>query len=122
MEKILLIEDDKFLSHIMAKKLKMEGFEVTVAIDGEEALRAAREEKPRLVLLDLVLPGMDGFEVLKLFKKDPLLKDIPVFILSNLGQQDDVKKGFELGADGFLVKAQLEISQIVKKIKDILEK
>ncbi len=120
MSKILLIEDDKFLRELITQKLGREGFEVAEAVDGEEGLKKITEEKPNLVLLDLILPGIDGFEVLRRLKADQELSLIPVVILSNLGQRDDVDRGLELGAVDYLIKAHFTPSEIVEKIKATL--
>jgi DNA-binding response OmpR family regulator len=122
--KILIVEDDKFLRDLIIKKLKTEDYEVVFAIEGEEALRKIKEEKPDLVLLDLILPGIDGFEVLKQIKSDSSdsVKKIPVIILSNLGQRDDVERGINLGAVDFLIKAHFTPGEIIEKIKVILSK
>jgi len=122
MAKILIVEDDKFLRELIAKKLIKEGFDVEEAIDGEEGLRKAREVLPDLILLDLILPGIDGFEVLKTLKDDPKLSLIPVVILSNLGQRDEVEKGLSLGAVDFLIKAHFTPEEIIEKIKTVLAK
>ncbi len=121
MAKILLIEDDKFLRELIIQKLGREGYEVAEAPEGEAGLLKMKEEKPDLVLLDLILPGIDGFEVLSRVKKDPDLKSIPVIILSNLGQRDDVQKGIDLGAEDYLIKAHFTPGEIVEKIKITLE-
>ncbi len=120
--KILIIEDDKFLRDLCQRKLEKEGFQVITAIDGGEGLKKMKEEKPSLVLLDIILPGLDGFEVLKRIQKDPSLVKIPVVLLSNLGQEEDVKKGTELGAKGYLIKAHFTPGEIIEKIKKILSK
>ena len=119
-ESVLLVEDDQFLRGLIVKKLEAEGLEVIQAIDGEEGLRLIRETKPALVLLDLILPGIDGFEVLKQVKSDPAIKDIPIIILSNLGQKDDIGRGLELGAKDYLIKAHFTPGEIVQKVKEIL--
>ena len=121
MSKILLIEDDKFLRELIIQKLGREGFEVTEAPEGEAGLSKMKEDRPDLVLLDLILPGIDGFEVLSRMKKDPALASIPVIILSNLGQRDDVQKGIDLGAEDYLIKAHFTPGEIVEKIKVTLE-
>ena len=121
MSKILLIEDDKFLRELIIQKLGREGYEVAEAPEGEAGLSKAKEEKPDLVLLDLILPGIDGFEVLSRMKKDPALASIPVIILSNLGQRDDVQKGIDLGAEDYLIKAHFTPGEIIEKIKATLE-
>jgi DNA-binding response OmpR family regulator len=117
---ILIIEDDKFLRELIAQKLIKEGYEISEAIDGEEGLKKVREEKPNLVLLDLILPGMDGFEVLSKMKEDLALAQIPVIILSNLGQKEDVERGLKLGAVDYLIKAHFTPGEIIEKIKNAL--
>ena len=102
-KKILIIEDDVFLNELMAKKLIEEGFDVIKAVNGEEGLEMAQQERPDLILLDLILPGMDGFEILEKIKEEPETSAIPVIILSNLGQREDIEKGFDLGADDYLI-------------------
>jgi DNA-binding response OmpR family regulator len=117
---VLVVEDDQFLRDLIVKKLTEEGLDTTQAIDGEEGLRLAKEAKPMIVLLDLILPGIDGFEVLKKLKADASLKDVPVVILSNLGQKDDIDKGLKLGATDYLIKAHFTPSEIVDKVRVIL--
>ena len=121
-QKILIIEDDKFLRELIAKKLIKEGYEVDEAIDGEEGVKKVKEILPDVVLLDLILPGIDGFEVLKTIKEDDKTSTIPVVILSNLGQKDEVEKGLSLGAVDFLIKAHFTPEEIVEKIKSVLGK
>jgi len=123
MSKILVIEDDKFLRELMVRKLASEqGFEISSAIDGESGLKAMKEQKPDTVLLDLILPGMGGFDVLAKMKEDVALADIPVIILSNLGQQEDVDRGMQLGAVDFMIKAHFTPNEIVEKIRQVLNK
>ncbi len=117
---ILIIEDDKFLRQLIAQKLLKEGYDVSEAIDGEEGLKKVKEEKPDLVLLDLILPGIDGFEVLSQLGKDESLSQIPVIILSNLGQKEDVERGLNLGAIDYLIKAHFTPGEIIEKIKKAL--
>jgi len=117
---ILIVEDDKFLRELMSQKLVKEGYNVSQAIDGEEGLKKIKEEKPDLVLLDLILPGIDGFEVLARAKEEQEVVKIPVIILSNLGQKEDVEKGINLGAVDYLVKAHFTPGEIIEKIKRIL--
>ncbi|MFA5431318.1 MAG: response regulator [Candidatus Paceibacterota bacterium] len=119
-KKILLIEDDKFLRELMSKKLITLGYDVVSAADGESGLVMIKETKPDVVLLDLILPGINGFEVLEKAKQDPETVDIPVVILSNLGQGEDIEKGLVLGAKDFLVKAHFTPQEIVNKLKSIL--
>ena len=121
-KKILVIEDDKFLRKVINKKLSKEGYLVIEAIDGEKGLKATKEEKPDLVLLDLVLPEMDGFEVLDKIEKEPTLSKIPVIILSNLGEKEEIEKGFRMGAKDYLIKAHLTPGEIVDRIESVLNK
>jgi DNA-binding response OmpR family regulator len=114
---ILIIEDDRFLRELIAKKLEKEGYQTTEAVDGEEGIKKIKEGKPDLVLLDLILPGIDGFEVLSKMKDDPTLSQIPVIILSNLGQKEDVEKGLKLGAVDYLIKAHFTPGEIIEKIR-----
>ena len=118
---ILIIEDDKFLRELIVQKLIKEGFEISEAVDGEEGMKKVKEEKPDLILLDLILPGIDGFEVLARMKEDPVLAAIPVIILSNLGQKEDVERGLKLGAVDYLIKAHFTPREIIEKIKKALK-
>jgi len=121
-EPILIVEDDKFLRELMSRKLNNSGFSVEVAIDGKEALKKIKEKKYKIILLDLVLPGMDGFEILGEIKKDNETKNIPVIILSNLGQEEEVERGLKLGAEDYLIKAHFTPDEIVNKIEEVLKK
>ncbi len=118
---ILLVEDDKFLAGMYVAKLDLEGFKVNFANDGEKGLKSAIEEKPDIILLDIILPKMSGFDVIKNLKDNPQTKDIPVVLLTNLGQRDDVQKGLDLGAEDYLIKAHFMPSEVVAKIKKIIE-
>lgn len=118
---ILIIEDDKFLRELIAQKLNKEEYNISEAIDGEEGIKKVKEEKPDLVLLDLILPGIDGFEVLSQMKENPETKSIPVIILSNLGQKEDMEKGLKLGAVDYLIKAHFTPGEIIDKIKAVLK-
>ena len=123
MSKILIVEDDKFLRELMVRKLNTEqGFEVSSAVDGESGLKTMKEQKPDLVLLDLILPGIGGFDVLSQMNDDVALSHIPVIILSNLGQQDDVDKGLKLGAVDYMVKAHFTPNEIIEKVRQVLSK
>jgi len=119
--KILLIEEDQFLYKILTVKLKRAGFDVFLAIDGEEGIKKAKETKPDFILLDLILPKINGFAVLSEIKKTPVLKKVPVVILSNLGQESDVEKGLRMGAEDYLIKTNLSLSEIVEKVKKHLK-
>lgn len=120
-KKILIIEDDKFLRELIVQKLIKEGYDAAEAIDGEEGIKKVKTVKPDLVLLDLILPGIDGFEVLTRMKEDPSLVQIPVIILSNLGQKDDVERGLKLGAVDYLIKAHFTPREIIDKIRNTLK-
>lgn len=118
---ILIVEDDRFLHSLIGDKLSKAGAKTLSAFDGEDGLAKAKESKPDIVLLDILLPGIDGFEVLKQLKADPALKNVPVIILSNLGQEEDIKKGTEFGAEEFLIKANFTLEDILKKINSVLQ-
>lgn len=118
--KVLIVDDDAFLSGIYATKLELEGFEVASARDGEEGLKAALKEKPALILLDVLMPKLDGFEVLKRLKADPETKAVPVIMLTNLGQKEDIEKGLADGAADYLIKAHFVPAEAVEKIKKVL--
>lgn len=117
---LLVIEDDEFLKKMYQSGLTREGFRVSIASDGIAGLKAAQTLKPDLILLDLILPKMDGFSCLKKLKESPGTKDIPVIILSNLGQDSDIKKGLDLGAIDYFIKTDYTVKQIGEKIKKIL--
>ncbi len=117
MTKILIVEDDKFLRDLLGRKLQDEKFEVVTAIDGEEGIKKTEEEKPDMVLLDLILPSINGFEVLKKIKENPKTSAIPVIILSNLGQKEDVERALNGGAKDYLIKANFTLDEILDKIR-----
>jgi DNA-binding response OmpR family regulator len=121
-KKILMIEDDRFLRKVYKDKLKREGFEFSEATTGEEGLNKAIFEKPDLILLDLILPRKSGFDLLIELKKNPETEKIPVIVLSNLGQESDIKKGLSLGASDYLVKTEISLSEVVEKIKEQIYK
>lgn len=122
MKKILFIEDEPTLQKAVGEVLTQEGIEVLSALDGERGLELVKKEKPDLVLLDLILPKKDGFEVLRAMKEDENSKDIPVIVLTNLEGMGDVEKALSLGATTYLVKASYELEDVVEKIKQILKK
>lgn len=121
MKKILFIEDEQTLQKTVGEVLKQEGFEALSALDGEIGLRLAQEEKPDLVLLDLVLPKKDGFEVLRELKASEDTRNIPVIVITNLEGVGDVEKALELGATTYLVKASYSLEDVVSKIKSLLQ-
>lgn len=119
-KKVLIVEDDKFLRELIVKKLRNEGYDVMESSEGEEVIKILKDEKPDLLLLDLIIPGMDGFEILERKKEDPEIARIPVIILSNLGQQEEVERGLKLGAVDYLIKAHFSPGEIIEKINLIL--
>ena len=118
---ILVVEDDQFLRELIVQKLESEGYEIVHATDGEKGVAQLKKEKPDIVLLDLILPGIDGFEVLKQAKEDKETASIPIIILSNLGQQDDVERGLKLGASDYLIKAHFTPKEIAAKVQAVLQ-
>ncbi len=117
---ILIIEDDDFFRELLRKKISSEDFTVLEAVDGEKGIKLVKEKNPDLVLLDLLLPNVDGFEVLTQVKADSKVSSIPIIILSNLGQQEDIERALKLGAKDFLIKSQFDIDQVIEKIKNVL--
>ena len=120
--KILVVEDEEVLSKVFQEKLEKSGYEVKIADDGEEALTLAASFKPDAIALDLLLPKKTGFEVLEILKADDELKSIPVIVISNLGEDSDIKKALKLGAADYYVKSEHPINEIVEKIKNVLLK
>jgi len=118
---ILFIEDESALQKTFGEILKQEGYEMIPALDGEVGLRLAKDKKPDLILLDLILPRIHGFDVLKKLKEDKETKEIPIIILTNLEGISDVDKAIELGATTYLVKAQYTLEEVVEKIKKALK-
>ena len=120
MKKILIIEDEKYLAEMYKWKLEKEGYKAEFALDGQEGVDLAIHFKPDLILLDIVMPVMDGYQTLQVLRQMPDFKDIPIYIFSNLGQLEEVEKGMHAGADGYLVKASLTPSDLVSKIGSVL--
>jgi len=119
--KVLFVEDEEALSDIYATKLSMEGYDVFTAKDGVEGMDLALHDNPDQILLDVILPKKDGFEVLAEIKKNQNLKAIPVLMLSNLGQDYEVKRGMKLGALKFLIKSDFTPSQVTKEVNEIIK-
>jgi len=117
MKKILFIEDESALQKTLGDTLKNEGYEVINALDGEIGLNLAKTQKPNLILLDLILPKMDGFEILEKLTQEEETKNIPVIVLTNLERMEDVNKAIELGAKTYLIKANYTLQEVVGKIK-----
>lgn len=118
---VLIVDDDPFLSEMYTARFKQGKFDVETAENGEEGLRKAKEKKPDLILLDVVMPKMDGFETLKALKENPETKDIPIILLTNLGQREDVEKGLKLGADDYVIKAHFTPTEVLKRSEKVLE-
>ena len=118
--KILLIEDEEMLANMYEVKFKNEGFDILKANDGATGLEMAKNENPDFILLDIIMPKMDGFSVLKSLRDDEATKDKPVMLLTNLGQDEDVQRGNELGAVGYLVKANITPAEVVDAVKEKL--
>ena len=121
MAKILLVEDDDMILEMYQLRFKEAGMEIITAQDGEAGLALAKAEQPDVILLDIMMPKMDGFAVLTQIKKDPKLVKVPVLMLSNLGQKDDIEKGKKLGANDYIVKASLTPAQVVDKVKQFIK-
>jgi DNA-binding response OmpR family regulator len=120
-KKVLMIEDDIFLRKIYRDKLERSGLDFVEAINGEEGINKVISEKPTIVLLDIILPKKNGFDVLREIKDNEETKDIPVVILSNLGQEADVRRGMALGADDYFVKTEVTLEEVVSRINEWLK-
>lgn len=121
-KKILLIEDEAYLSEMYKIKLESEGYKVFIADNGEDGIKKIETEKPDLVLLDLMMPKMNGFQVLEKLREKNLLDSIRIYVLSNLSQREEIEKGVSLGAEGFLIKASLTPTQIADFVHDIFKR
>jgi len=117
--RILVVDDEIYIVHILDFSLGMEGYEVVTALDGEQALEKARAEKPDLIVLDIMMPKLDGYETCKRLKADPETKDVPVILLSAKGRNVDQKVGFEVGADDYITKP-FSPRKLVERINSIL--
>lgn len=120
-KKIVLAEDDKYISIAYKDGLIRAGFDIVTATDGEEAIKKIKEEKPDLVLLDLIMPIKNGFDVLKAVSVDDTVKKIPIIVLSNLSQESEIKEAKDLGAIDYLVKANLSMKEVIDKVKFFLK-
>ncbi|MHB8860180.1 MAG: response regulator transcription factor [Minisyncoccota bacterium] len=118
--KILIIEDEEVLAKVIQEKLERTGDDVAVAADGNAAITVAQSFRPDIIVLDLLLPKRNGFEVLQILKADQQLKMIPVIVVSNLGEESDIKRALSLGAVDYYVKSEHPINEIIEKIKSIL--
>ena len=119
-DKILIVEDENFLLDMYKMKFEQGGFEVITAVDGEEAIRTSKREKPDIILLDIMMPKINGFGVLENLKASPITKSIPVLIFSNFSQKEKIKKGIALGAVDYFLKTNYTPTQVLEKVKDIL--
>lgn len=120
--KILIIDDDELLLDMYAIKFREQGFDVETACSGLDGIEKIKEGiSPDIILVDLVMPNMDGFEFLKEIKRKNFLKSAKIVVLSNLGQESDIKKGLSLGADDYIIKAHFTPSEIIKKISELLK-
>lgn len=119
-KKILVAEDEQSYASIYKLKLEKEGYRVFIAGDGEKAIEIAKKEKPDIALLDLIMPKVDGFEVIKTLKSDPELKSIPIIVFSNLGQTSDMEKVKDLGAEKYFVKANISIQKVIEEVRSFI--
>lgn len=121
MKKILLIEDESALQKALRNYLETEGYEMISALDGQTGLEMTEKEKPDLILLDLILPKMNGFEVLKRLKENPLTKTIPVIVFTNLEELPNIDQALKMGIEAYLVKAEYTLEEVIEKIKQVLK-
>lgn len=121
-KKVLLVEDDSLLANVLMDSLTREGFDAVNVKDGLQVFETAQKFQPNLILLDLILPGLDGFEVLRQLKNENKLKNIPVFIISNLDSISEVKSAKALGAEDYFIKANTDIGKIIKVVKKRINK
>ncbi len=121
-KKILIVEDEKMLADMYATKYGMEGYETAKAFDGQEGLEKAQAANPDVILLDIIMPKLVGFTVLQELRKNPKTQSVPIIMLTNLGQDDDVKKGKQYGADDYFVKSNHTPADVVLKVSELLKK
>ena len=119
-KKIMIIEDDHFLSSLMKARLEKEGLTVIQAFDGEEAMQILKTELPSLIILDLIMPKVTGFEVLQMISITPQLDQVPVIIVSNLAQDSDIEKARQLGAKEYFIKVKVSIDDLIGKVKTLV--
>jgi DNA-binding response OmpR family regulator len=120
--KILIVDDDEFLLDMYALKFKESGFEVETSVNGEDAVKKAKSNPPDVILMDVVMPKLDGFDLLKSLKKDNIAPNAITLMLTNLGQKEDVERGMKLGAHDYIIKAHFTPSEVVKRVLGLLEK
>lgn len=122
MKSILVAEDDKFLANAYRVKLEKESFNVKIAFDGQEVLKYLEAELPDLIVLDLVMPVMDGFTTLSEIKKNPKYQSVPIIIASNLSQKEDIDRGMSLGANDYIIKSEMSLDSLVTKINKLISR
>ena len=120
--KVLIMEDDSYILEMYKIKFESSDFEVISANDGMMGLKILENKKPDIILLDIIMPKKDGFSMLKEIKSNPALEKIPVILLTNLGQRENIEKGLKLGAASYIIKAHFTPSEIVRKVREVLEK
>lgn len=120
-KKVMLIEDDRFLSSLIKARLEKDGISVIQSFDGDEAIKRLPEDRPNFVILDLIMPKVNGFEVLKAMSLMPGLERTPVVIVSNLAQDSDIEKAQQLGAKAYFVKVKISIDDLIGKIEDLVQ-
>jgi len=120
-KKILIVEDEAALLYALKARLTVDGFSISTVDSGEKALEALKKEKPDLIVLDIILPKMDGYDFLKKIKKEKKYKDIPVVIMSNLNKKENIEKGLKLGAKDYLIKTEFKLDDFIKKIKTVIK-
>jgi two-component system alkaline phosphatase synthesis response regulator PhoP len=120
LKRVLVVDDEESIRDIYQREFTTSGFSVDAAVDGEEGLLKAGEDKPDIILLDVMLPKMNGIEVLKALKQNELTRNIPVLLLTNLGEETIIKEGFSLGADGYLLKVSYTPAQVVEECRKFL--
>jgi len=119
--KVLIVEDDVYISEMYKIKFESENYKIVVTDNGSEIIKIVEKEKPDIILLDIVMPVMDGFDVLKIIKSNKKFNNVPVVMLTNLSQKESIERVFELGAKSYIVKSHFTPSEVVKKVKDILD-
>jgi len=119
---ILIVEDDAFMGSLLERRFEQESFRIFLATNAEKAREIIKSNRIAVILLDIVLPGMDGLSFLKELKAAPEMKDIPIIITSNLGKPEEIEKGLAEGASGYIIKAQVSTAEIVQKVREVLEK
>ncbi len=121
MAKILIVEDDPFLLKMYSKKFQVEGFDVQTAVDGQAGLAKIKSFMPDLVLMDIMMPKLNGIQVIEKAKADPVIKDIPILVLTNLSSTEDAGTAVKTGAVDYMIKSDFIPSQVIDKVKQLLK-